>query len=139
MKTPREILLKRHQAAEPSLDAIRKGALANLARAQNRQSSPGPLDFLRGFFREYRRHFAAMSAIWLVVVLLNLNAGHSAGLAATIPRGKIPSPQIILASLRENRRQLLEMIQPLESRDAATPGPVRRQPRSERCYETLTV
>jgi hypothetical protein len=139
MKTPREILFKRHQAADPNLDAIRKDAVADLARAQRQQSSPGLLDSLRGFFQEYRRNFAAMSAIWVVVVLLNLNAGHSASLAAAIPREKIPPAQIILASLRENRRQLLEMIQPLESRDAGPQRLILPQPRSQRCRETLMV
>ncbi|MGD0251239.1 MAG: hypothetical protein ABSC01_00920 [Verrucomicrobiota bacterium] len=139
MKTPREILFKCHQAAEPGLDAIRKGALADLARAQNRQSSPSLLDFLRGFFREYHRHFAAMSAMWLVVAFLSLNVGHSPGLTASIPAQKIPSAQIIMASLRENRRELLQMIQSPDSRDAGPPRLILPQPRSQRRYEILTV
>ncbi len=53
-----------------------------------------------------------MGAAWLVIVLLNLNIGHSTSLASAMPAAKIPPPQIILASLRENRRELLEMIQP---------------------------
>ena len=71
----------------------------------------------REFFFSLRWHLAGMGAAWLVIVLLNLNVGHSVSLASAVPAGKIPPPQIILASLRENRRELLEMIQPSESRE----------------------
>jgi len=77
-----------------------------------------------------------MGAAWLVIVLLNLNVGQATNLASAIPRAKIPPAQIILATLRENRRELLEMIQPSESRDVR---PTKLFPRSERSYETLTA
>jgi hypothetical protein len=80
-----------------------------------------------------------MSAVWLVIVLLNLNIGHSASLASAIPRGKIPPAQIILTSLRENRRELLEMMQVSESRESRPPKLFPIQPRSERFPETLTA
>jgi len=50
-----------------------------------------------------------MSAVWLLVVLLNLD--QSPTLAQNIVKENIPSPQRLLASLRENRRQLLELIE----------------------------
>ena len=80
-----------------------------------------------------------MSAAWLVIAFLSLNAGHSPGLAASAPVQKIPSAQIIMASLRENRRQLLEMIQPSDSRDAGPQRLILPQPRSQRRYEILTA
>jgi hypothetical protein len=75
-----------------------------------------------------------MGAAWLVIVLLNLNVDHSVSLASAIPSGKIPPPQIILAALRENRQELLEMIQPSESREVRSP---KLFPRSEQHNETL--
>jgi hypothetical protein len=141
MKTPREILFKRHQAAESKLDAIRETAVASVC---DRRIANSPAITDRGynwreFFFALRWHLAGMGAAWLVIVLLNLNVGHSVSLASAMPREKIPSPQIILASLRENRRELLEMIQPFESRDARPSKLFPLQPRSERPYEALTA
>ena len=101
MKTPREILLQRHQAAAPKLDAIRAEVVAGLARPPARE------DFSwRDFARALRWHLAAMSAVWMVVGILNSTA--SPGEVASIPRDKIPTSQHLWASLRENRRLLLE-------------------------------
>ena len=80
-----------------------------------------------------------MSAVWLVIALLNLSTSRTPRTLAEAPRGKIPSPQIIMASLRENRRELLEMIQSPDSHDAGPEKLFPAQPRSERRYETLTA
>lgn len=137
MKTPREILLARHRAAESKLDAIRETVVASVQ--ERRIHSPAVTRrrySLRDFLFSLRWHLAGMSAAWLVIVLLNLNISQPASLASVMPAAKIPPPQIILASLRENRRELLEMIQPAESRAAP---PVKLFPRSERPRETLTA
>ncbi len=135
MTTPREILLQRHQAVVPKLDVIRESAVATLC--DRHTHSPAVADrryHLREFFFSLRWHLAGMGAAWLLVILLNLNVGHSESLASAIPRGKIPPAQIILAALRENRQELLEMIQPSESREVRPP---KLFPRSERHNETL--
>ena len=141
MKTPREILLQRHQAIELKLDTIRAEALKTGLRPGKHPVSEAAtiVELLRDFFWGYRMHFAAMAAIWFVIVLLNLNVGHSTSLAAAIPSEKIPPPQIIMASLRENRRELLEMIQPLASSDARPSTSFPPQPRSERPRTALMV
>jgi hypothetical protein len=141
MKTPREILLERHHAVESKLDAIRQSALA--AVGDRREADSPAVTDRRDRWREslisLRWHLAGLGAAWLVIVLLNLSVGHSVGLAAAIPRGKIPSPQIILASLRENRRELLELIQPVEWREVQPPKSILPRPRSQRCHEILTT
>ena len=137
MKTPREILFQRHQAAEPRLDTIRETVVASVS--DGRTYSPAVASrryHWFDFFISLRWHLAGMGAAWLVIVLLNLDLGHATNLASAIPRAKIPPAQIILAALRENRRELLEMIQPSESRDVR---PTKLFPRSERSYETLTA
>jgi hypothetical protein len=141
MKTPRDILFQWHQGAEPKLDAIRKtvvaslsdGCLANQPAVANRRHS------FREFIFSLRWHLAGMGAAWLVIVLLSLNVGHSTSLASAIPREKVPPAQIILASLRENRRELLEMIQPAETREARPPKVFPSLPRGERRGEILIV
>jgi hypothetical protein len=141
MKTPREILFKRHQAAEPNLDAIRETAVASVC---NRRiaSSPAVTDrryYWREFFFSLRWHLAGMGAVWLVVAFLSLNASHSPGQAASVPAQKIPSAQIIMASLRENRRQLLELMQPAEARGDQPQKSILLQPRSQRPWDILTA
>ncbi|HKW31179.1 MAG TPA: hypothetical protein VJT54_17780 [Verrucomicrobiae bacterium] len=140
MKTPREILLERHQAATPKLDDIRETTVA--AVCDRRFHSPAVTDRRynwREFLYSLRWHLAGMSAAWLVIALLSLNAGHATSLASAMPRGKIPPAQIILASLRENRRELLELIQPVEARDARPAKLFPLPPRSERPDEILTA
>ena len=139
MKTPREILFQRHQAAEPKLDAIRETAVSvGMTVAPNPPAVTDRRYHWREFLFSLRWHLAGMSAVWLVIVLLNLNIGHATSLASA-PREKIPSAQIIMASLRENRRELLEMIQPSESRGARPTKLFPSQPRSQRPDETLTA
>ena len=144
MKTPREILFERHQAAEPKLDAIRRMAVATLGDPGRAKAGDSPAVADRGgnwreFLLSLRWHLAGMSAVWLMIVLLNLNVGHSVSLASAVPVGKIPSAQIILASLRENRRELLETIQSSESPEVRPPKLFPIQPRSERFPEILTA
>jgi len=128
MKTPREILFQRHQAAESKLDAIRQTAVASASdrRAAGQPAVTDRRYNLRDLFFSLRWHLAGMGTAWLVIVLLNLNAGHMTNLASAIPRGKIPPAQIILASLRENRRELLEMIHP----------PKRAVPGRQNCFRS---
>lgn len=139
MKTPRDVLLERHQAAESKLDAIRQTAVASVCdrRAAGQPVVTDRRFNLRELFLSLRWHLAGMGAAWLVIALLNLNVGHSTHLASAMPREKIPPAQIILASLLENRRELLEMIQPSETRGARPAKLFPLQPRSERPDETL--
>ena len=141
MKTPREILFQRHQYAEPKLDAIRKMVVASLAKP-SRVNQRAVIDRRyqwTEFLFSLRWHLAGIGATWAMIALLNLNIGHSTRLVSTMPATKIPPPQIILASLRENRRELLEIMQPAESREVRPPKFVPGQPRSERPYEILTA
>ena len=120
MKTPREILLERHQTAETKLDAVRQKALADLAQSPARERSlPGVPASWRDFVLSLRWHLAGVSAIWLAVVLLNID--HSPSPAASIAKDKIPSLQQLLTSLRENHRQLLEMMEPPVNEPASIP------------------
>jgi hypothetical protein len=100
MKTPHEILLQKHRAALPKLDAIRPGLVERLAAGEREGFS------WREMTRSLRWHLPALGAAWMLVILLNVDRSST---AAAIPGDKIPSAQQILASLRENRRLLLEL------------------------------
>ncbi len=141
MKTPRDILFNRHQAIEPKLDAIRETAVAAVGDrcTANPPSVTDRRYHLRGFLFSLRWHFAALSAVWLVIALLSLNIGQSPGQATAVAREKIPSAQIIMASLRENRRELLQIIQSPDARDTGLQRLIPPPPRSQRRHENLTT
>ena len=131
MKTPRELLLERHRQVQSKLDAIRREALAPVKDRR----APAPIS-LWDVMRSLRWHLAGMSAIWLFVLFLHLDTSPEQQMMATIPPAKTPPPQVIMVSVRENRRQLAEMMdaQPPanEHHEAVLP-----KPRSEWRGETL--
>ncbi len=135
MKTLREILLKRHEAAAPRLDAVRQEVLKHELGAAKKPAvrTGAGWSWLQAMVWEYRGQLAALGAVWVLVALLRLSASPAVGMAAAIPRERIPSPAIILSSLRENRRQMLELLGTSagEPQKAVAPGP-----RSARRFET---
>ena len=88
--------------------------------------------------RSLRWHLSGMGAIWLFVLILRLDTASAPETVASIPSAKIPSPQVIMVSLRENRRLLSEMIESrpgaAEARELFLP-----KPRSELRGETRIV
>jgi len=115
MNTPRQILLRRHQAASPKLDALRAGVVAAISRPPAAE----PISW-RQVARSLRWHLAALSAAWLLVLMLNTN--HSSGAVAMMRREKTPTAQQIWASLRESRRLLLEFTDTPAAESPAVPG-----------------
>jgi hypothetical protein len=132
MKTPREILLGRHRAAELKLAAVRRAALATM---EKRAPEGAPVSW-REWLRSFRWHAAGLSAAWVFILFLHLDAHRAPGMMAAIPAARIPPPQVIMASLRENRRRLSALVEPdapaAEPRKLFRPGP-----RSERREEML--
>jgi len=93
---------------------------------------------LRDFLWSLRWHLAGMSAIWLVIIFLQMGPSHGPGMMATVPPVKRVSPQVVLASLRENRRQIAEMIGS-PTPDADKQRTFLPKPRSERQENTMIV
>jgi len=137
MKTPRELILQRHQSAEPKLKAIRGEDLAACTRATAAQPSRQPKPFFNLIFvamklwqesiRPWRRIWAAMAAIWLVLLALNLATRETPQMA----RHKTSLPdRELLAALREQERLMRQWFEPADLSPAShpkIPGP-----RSER-------
>jgi hypothetical protein len=132
MKTPREILLKRHQAAAPKLDAIRHDVLnAEFKVGQASRLSLISLFFqmetgwksvLRLLWQELiwpcRRTWTALAAVWMALFIFNVSQRDKVELAARkLPP---PSPEAILA-WRQQEKLLAELIGP------SAPGDVERR------------
>jgi len=125
MKTPREILFERHRAAEGRLSDIRKAAVLAIAEqhspATHQPSVSNILDTIWQTLLSLRWHLAGMTTIWLLVLFLSAS-GSNGSTNANLETSS-PSPQKVLASLRENRRQVLDLIGPA----AAEPAPAPRR------------
>ncbi|HEX4265246.1 MAG TPA: hypothetical protein VH597_12995 [Verrucomicrobiae bacterium] len=133
MKTPREILLGRHGNAEHKLNAVRRAALATITIRPERAPAP-----VRDWLRSFRWHAVGLGAAWMFILLLHVNARNGLEMMAAIPSAKIPPPRVIMTSLRENRRQLSEMIG-VEMPAAKSLELFPARPRSERREELLVA
>ena len=143
MKTPRELLLERHQSAEAKLKTIRADDLARHARAsanqpsRQLQSSFSRASAARQFWQEalwpWRRVWLGLASVWLVLLALNLATDEGPKMAShkTPP----PDPEL-MAALREQRRLMLELIEP--SAPAPASRPKATGPRSEQ-RQTLVL
>jgi len=145
MKTPRDILFARHQAAAPKLDAIRREVVEGLnnqdAKTQSFLSSFVPLRLCcsNKIWRELiwpcRRIWAGLASVWILIFVFNLSQRDPSELMAR--KSPSPSPEMILA-FRQQEKLLAELIGPNEAH-AAAPPPKQflPQPRSEGRVETL--
>jgi hypothetical protein len=139
MKTPRDILLERHQATAPKLDAIRREAL-NVAADVNRRKQPvRELTFaatlanaIRLSFWELiwpcRRTWATLAAVWVALFIFNVSQRDKTELAARkLPP---PSPEAIMA-WRQQEKLLAELIGPSAPGDAEQRKIFLPKPRTE--------
>jgi hypothetical protein len=135
MKSPRDVLLQHHEAANSQLDAIRHKVVANLKTppdgSPQRQTSAG---FFHEFLLPLRWHLAGMSALWVLAVLLSMDGSSS---TARVAENSAP-PVRVLAALYENRRQLAEMID-ARADEVATPVPQPVMPRRRSALEPSSV
>src|ERR1035441_6058447 len=139
MKTPREVLLGQHQAAEPKLDAIREKVVADLApdapihTARTPPVDPRRASALEAGWRQFwwslRWHLAGLSAAWLVVMTFNIDSTPAP--AHEVARQDAPSPRPLMAALRENQRQLRELIGAPVGEPAPAPQKPTPSPRSQ--------
>ena len=112
MKTPREILLARHSAAAPKLDAIRHEMVKELNRQDTGAQSWAVrfaslcLGCSNKIWLELvwpcRRIWTGLAAVWLLILAVNF-AQHDA-----TPAGKITTAPVMM-SFREQQRWMNEL------------------------------
>lgn len=117
MKTPRELILERHQAAEAKLKAIRADDLAVCARLA---AQPSPqrrrafnLSTAARFWQEtfwpWRRAWTGMAAIWVFILAFTLAFRETPRAASARPPR--PDPEV-LAVLQEQKELLTQLLGP---------------------------
>jgi hypothetical protein len=131
MKTPRDILLKRHQTVAPKLDAIRHEIVESTRR-------PSPLGWPIILWRELiwpsRRIWTGLAAVWVLILAANISLReHSPAIVKSGPSSEI------MMSLKDQQKILAELLN-----DHSVPRGADRQkifspkPRTEG-VENLTV
>lgn len=136
MKTPRDILLARHRAAEPKLDQIRAGVLAELtvnARPEPRRSrTPEPrkffstLRFALGLLRALRLNAVGLGCVWLLILFFRLATPEP---PINNSARALASGSALQAAMVEQQRLLAELGElpvsrfPKEAPKAAAPRP----------------
>jgi hypothetical protein len=134
MKTPREILLKRHHSVEPKLDRMWGESLATELQSGRSRAGVVPSErnlFLSAGWKLWRelilpchRIWAGLTCAWVVIVVLNLASFQPVPRVASNP--KPPSGEELRA-LVEQRRMLAQLIgpvaEPANVQKRSSPGP----------------
>lgn len=135
MKTPRELLLKRHEAALPKLDALRAAALP--ARSQLSTLNSQPASLWERLFGPNPLAWAGLAAVW--VLLLAVNRSGSEAATSSASRASQPSEAAVAEIVRENRRQMAELLNLDEPQAAPTPRSELHPKRSQRREDWAVV
>ena len=136
MKTPREILLHRHQAVDAKLNQIRREIIGQMEKPPVARNEWPPLGALLLLWRELiwpcRQTWAGLAAVWVMLLALQLVSHDAAeGVARKTPP---PSPEILMV-LRQQRLLLAELVERPVPRTADRPRAAPARPRSQRQEE----
>lgn len=140
MKTPRELLLQKHNGASAKLDAIRR-AIVDQALPATSEESPQKSagNFLTLLWQAIvlpaPRIWSSFAAIWLAIAILNFITSSSN--APHVRMASQPGENAV-ATLIENQRFLAELIRTPEQ-PAAEPPRRRSTPQSSIQYTTKTI
>ncbi len=140
MKTPREIVLNRHQSAETPLDQIRRDVVAELRHEKAANCEPpflvaAGLKLWRELILPARRTWAGIAAVWMVIGVMNLAQSDR----TTAAVGVSPVTPQELRAASEQRRALLLELALLPISEPAEPAKPNLQPRSQRREEFLNA
>ena len=116
MKTPREILLARHQAKTPKLDAIRRSVVIELNNQETKEQS-FPAVFVTSLLGcsnklwlelvwPCRRIWTGLAAVWVLLFIVNFSQ-HSG--SQTIAAKSSPTMEM-MTSFRDQEKMLNELL-----------------------------
>ena len=138
MKTPREILFARHQAATPKLDAVRRSVVAELNNKETKEQSQ-PTFLVAWLLRcsnkiwlelvfPSRRIWTGLAAVWILIFMVNFSQRDPVSGAT----GQPVRSQAVMMSWQVQQRWMNELLA-----DRSTPADMERprnvapKPRSE--------
>jgi hypothetical protein len=116
MKTLKEILLERNAGMESKLDAVRRHAVKAIVQ-------PSPATSWRELWQGMRGQAVALGAAWALICLFDCDQNPKTPNAAT---ETTPSAQIILSTLREHRKELMELTEAPANPEDAVAAPEQR-------------
>jgi len=139
MKTPREILLNRHAAANQKLDAIRREAVPVAANVNRRtladRDAPSSGALLRAFslFREllwpHPKAWLGLASAWILIFAMHFATREN---STTFAHRSTPTRPEIIMALESQRQLFAELVGAPEPLDANRPKNLAPRPRSER-------
>lgn len=146
MKTPRDILFARHQAAAPKLDSIRQ-KVVGVAADVNRRKPIREFTFAATLakavtlpFQELiwpcRRIWTGLAAVWILIFVVNFSQHDKSEMLAK--KTPPPPPEMIL-TFRQQEILLAELTGQNETQAAEPPKTYSPRPSSERRFETLAA
>jgi hypothetical protein len=117
MKTPREILFGRHQAAAPKLNAIRQSAVAAVCdrrastnAAHERRSQTAATTVLQTLWHELifpcRRIWAGLTAVWILIFIVNFSQRDG---SQTMKAKSAPTAEMMM-TFRDQQNLLNELL-----------------------------
>ena len=132
MKTPRELLLQRHQAADAKLDRIRSDVVSQLTKPTVSVEQGASTNILLRLWRELiwpkPIAWAGIAAAWGLILVLKLSTQDA---SRVVTQKSSASPEAI-AEVRQQKRFFAELVGIAERPAAASANPVLPRPRSER-------
>jgi hypothetical protein len=131
MKTPRELLLARHQAA-PKLDAICREVVATECAAQDRNPAEVPAGLLARLWREAiwpcRRFWTGLAFVWVLLIVVNLAQRDDSG---TVIAESNRAAEILILVRNQERILNETLFDRSQAADAIPPRSSAPRPRSE--------
>jgi hypothetical protein len=133
MKTPREVLFRRHDTADAKLDALRREVVAQLPSTPAARRAPFPFHLALTVWRELilpaRRIWAGLAAAWVLLLVANTQISDAPRAAAAAQNN---APVELWQKYQEEKQLLAELSGTVEAQVAPPPVPFAPRPRSER-------
>ena len=116
MKTPRDILFARHQAAAPKLDALRREVVRELNNQGTKEQSlaasfvPSLLGCSNKFWQELffpsRRIWGGLAVVWILLFIINFSQRDN---ISSVTRKPVRSAEVMM-SVQAQQRWLNELL-----------------------------
>jgi len=133
MRTPQELLLARHRAIEPKLDAIRKQVLAAALDSRRSTFDSWLATGWRELFWSCRRAWLGLAAVWVVILALNFASADAPGVKTAAASAGAPD----LIQAWKQRQQLVAELTEQKAEPAEPPKRPVPRPHSERRAECM--